>query len=276
MELTLGYSPCPNDTYIFHALTHGLVDTGDVSVSERLEDVETLNRLALDGVLDLTKISYHAFMHVRERYCLLRSGGALGRGCGPLVVVGKPTSMSSLRGKRIAVPGRYTTAQLLLSLYGEGYDDVVPMRFDRVMDSVVNGDTDAGLIIHEGRFTFEARGLHKVADLGEWWEGETGLPIPLGGILAKRELGLETVKLVDNAIHASIEYAAKHPEAARSYIKAHAQELSDEVVDSHISLYVNEYSLDIGAEGEAAVRKLLEMAQSRGLVPVSGAPIFIE
>jgi len=276
MELTLGYSPCPNDTYIFHALTHGLVDTGDISVAERLEDVETLNRLALDGVLDLTKISYHAFMHVRERYCLLRSGGALGRGCGPLVVSKSKTDMASLKGRRIAVPGRYTTAQLLLTLYGEGYEDVVPMRFDRVMDSVLDGETDAGLVIHEGRFTFGEKGLHMVTDLGEWWESHTGLPIPLGGILARRDLGRDVVERADSCIRASIEYATENPGAARDYIKAHSQELEDGVIDSHISLYVNEFSLDIGKEGEAAVRKLVEMAESRGLVPVNPAPIFIE
>jgi len=276
MELTLGYSPCPNDTYIFHALTHGLIDSGGITVTERLEDVETLNRLALEGALDLTKVSYHAFMHVMDEYCLLRSGGALGRGCGPLVVAKSGTSMDVLKGKRIAVPGMYTTAQLLLTLYGEGYDNVVPMQFDRIMDSVISGETDAGLVIHEGRFTFEARGLHKVIDLGEWWESETGLPIPLGGILAKRSLGRETVSRVDAAIRKSIEYARANPEAAREYIKLHAQELDDRVIDSHICLYVNEFSLDLGPGGEAAVKKLFEMAAGRGIVSASARPIFME
>ena len=195
--LTLGYSPCPNDTFIFHALVHGLVPTPGFAVRERLEDVETLNRLALEGVLDLTKVSCHALGHLRDRYALLRSGGALGRGCGPLVVAAAPTTMAELRGRRIAIPGAMTTANLLLQLYGEGFADVVPLPFDRIMPALKAGAADAGVIIHESRFTYRAAGFHAVLDLGAWWEAETGLPIPLGGILARRDLGEEGIHAVE-------------------------------------------------------------------------------
>ena len=265
--LTLGYSPCPNDTFIFHALTHGLVPSAGCRVRERLEDVETLNRLALAGVLDLTKISYHALGHLRGRYALLRSGGALGRGCGPLVIAVQPTTMPALRGKRIAIPGTLTTANLLLQLYGEDYGVVAPMPFDRIMPALQAGEAEAGVIIHESRFTYLAQGFHAVLDLGAWWETETGLPIPLGGILARRDLGPATMRTIDAAIRASLDHARHHPAAARSYIRAHAQELDDAVIDAHIALYVNDFSLDLGDEGLRAVETLLARAEARGLIP---------
>jgi len=273
-QLTLGYSPCPNDTYIFHALTHGLIDVDGLSVRERLEDVETLNQLALDGLLDLTKISYHAFGHLRDTYALLHSGGALGRGCGPLVIAPEPTDMSALRGKRIAIPGAMTTANLLLQLFGEGYDQVSIMPFDRIMGALRRGEVDAGLIIHESRFTYRQSGFHEIIDLGAWWEEETGLPIPLGGILARRDLGADTIRKVDQAIRASLEYANAHPSEPRTYIKQHAQELADNVIDAHIGLYVNDFSLDLGDEGVAAVTDLFARAEARGLIPRTSAPLF--
>ncbi len=274
-QLTLGYSPCPNDTYIFYALTHGRVATNDLSVQERLEDVETLNQLALDGLLDLTKISYHALGHLRDNYALLRSGGALGRGCGPLVIAPEPIDMAALRGKKVAIPGALTTANLLLQLYGEGYDQVLIMPFDRIMGALQRGEADAGLIIHESRFTYRQGGFHEILDLGAWWETETGLPIPLGGILARRDLGQETIQTVDRAIRASLEYAHAHPEEPRAYIKEHAQELEDDVIDAHIGLYVNDFSLDLGDEGVAAVEGLFARAEARGLIPKTEAPLFI-
>ncbi|MBW6512932.1 MAG: 1,4-dihydroxy-6-naphthoate synthase [Desulfuromonadaceae bacterium] len=266
-ELTLGYSPCPNDTFIFHALTHGLVDSGDFYVRERLEDVETLNRLAIAGTLDLTKISYHAFGHLREEYCLLRSGGALGRGCGPLVIARRATTMDELRGKRIAIPGQLTTANLLLQLYGEGFDQLLILPFDRIITAVTSGQADAGVIIHESRFTYQEHGLVAALDLGVWWEQTTGLPLPLGAILAKRSLGGALIQRVDRAIRTSIGYAYAHPHAPRSYIKRHAQELSDAVIDSHIALYVNDFSFDLGATGIVAVTELFRRAEERGIVP---------
>jgi 1,4-dihydroxy-6-naphthoate synthase len=273
--LTLGYSPCPNDTFIFHALVHGLVPTPGFTVRERLEDVETLNRLALDSYLDLTKVSYHALGHLRDRYALLRSGGALGRGCGPLVVATRPTTMAALRGRRIAVPGALTTANLLLQLYGEGFDQVVPMPFDRIMAALRAGEAAAGVIIHESRFTYQAAGFNAVLDLGAWWETETGLPIPLGGILARRELGAGLIHQVDAAIGASLDYARRHPHAAKGYIRDHAQELDDGVTSAHIALYVNDFSRDLGAEGEAAVTVLLARAEARGLIPPCPLPLTV-
>ena len=274
--LTLGYSPCPNDTFIFHALTHGLVPIPGLAVHERLEDVETLNRLALAGTLDLTKISYHALGHLRGRYALLRSGGALGRGCGPLVVAPAPATMAELRGRRIAIPGELTTANLLLQLCGDGYGAVVPMPFDRIMAALHEGEVDAGVIIHESRFTYRAAGFHAVQDLGAWWETETGLPIPLGGILARRDLGAATIHTVDRAIRASLEYARAHPAAARAYIRAHARELDAAVIDAHIALYVNDFSLDLGQEGIRAVETLLARAEARGLIPKNAEPLFLD
>lgn len=272
--LTLGYSPCPNDTFIFHALTHGLVTTPGFSVCERLEDVETLNRLALEGALDLTKVSYHALGHLRDRYVLLRSGGALGRGCGPLVIAREARPMADLRGRPLAIPGTLTTANLLLQLYGEGYDQVVPMPFDRIMAALAAGEVEAGLIIHESRFTYRQQGFHALLDLGAWWEAETGLPIPLGCILARRDLGAELIADIERGIAASLAHARRHPQAARDYIRAHAQELADEVIDAHIALYVNDFSADLGSEGLAAVTTLLARAEARGLIPPCNLPLL--
>lgn len=275
-ELTLGYSPCPNDTYIFFALTHGLLNQPGFSIRERLEDVETLNQLALKGQLDLTKISYHALGHLRDQYALLHSGSALGRGCGPLLITPEPTSMKSLRGRRIAIPGQLTTANLLLQLYGPGYENVLVMPFDRIMAALQNGSADAGLIIHESRFTYQQSGFHEVLDLGAWWEEQTGLPIPLGGILARRDLGSEMIRSIDTAIHTSLEYSRTHPEAPRNYIKTHAQELDDAVINAHIDLYVNDFSLDLGSEGIAAVECLLVRAEARGLIPKTACALFAD
>jgi 1,4-dihydroxy-6-naphthoate synthase len=272
--LTLGYSPCPNDTFIFHALVHGRVPLAGVTIRERLADVETLNRLALRGLLDLTKVSYHALGHLRDRYALLRSGGALGRGCGPLVIAPAPLTMAQLHGKRIAIPGNLTTANLLLQLYGEGFARVVPIPFDRIMPALREGVADAGVIIHESRFTYQPAGFYPVLDLGAWWEEETGLPIPLGGILARRDLGAELIGAVDQALRRSVAQARAHPEAARAYIRAHAQELDDAVIDAHIGLYVNNYSLDLGADGAQAVETLLARAGQRGLIPPCDLPLF--
>ncbi|QSV46933.1 1,4-dihydroxy-6-naphthoate synthase [Geobacter benzoatilyticus] len=273
-DLTLGFSPCPNDTYIFHALVHGLVETPGLAFRERLEDVETLNRLALEGVLDVSKVSYHALGFLRDEYLLLRSGGALGRGCGPLVVTKGAGSMKDLRGKPIAVPGRYTTAALLLRLFDPSLDNLVYLPFNEIMAGVARGEFAAGVIIHESRFTFPEYGLTKLLDLGAWWEGETGCPIPLGGIVARRSLGRETVAAIDAALRASVAHARSNPSAASAYIRAHSQEMSDEVCAAHIGLYVNDFSLQLGAEGELAVAALLGRAEAAGVIPRSVAPLF--
>ena len=271
--LRLGYSPCPNDTFIFYALMHGRIPLPGFSISEELADVETLNRRALGGELDLTKVSYHAFGHLRDEYALLRSGGALGRGCGPLVVARQAMRLEELRGKLIAIPGELTTANLLLQLHGAGYERLQILPFDRIVAAVASGSVDAGLIIHESRFTFAAQGLVEVEDLGVWWEELTGLPIPLGGILARRTLGCEIIAEMERAINASVRYAFAHPEEARAYIRAHAQELDDAVIDQHIALYVNHFSLDLGEEGLAAVHELLHRAAAAGIIPPSTLPL---
>lgn len=274
-SLTLGFSPCPNDTFMFYPLVHGLVDTGGLVYRERLEDVETLNRLALKGELDISKISYHALGHIREQYALLRSGSALGRGCGPLLVATDRIDPANLRGKTIAVPGRYTTAKLLLRLFDPALENFIVMPFNEIMDAVLNGDVDAGLIIHESRFTYHGFGLHKLLDLGEWWEAETGLPIPLGGIVARRSLGAETIAAVERALRAAVDYARTHPGKAARYIGEHAQEMSQEVCAAHIGLYVNDFSTDLGDEGVRAISCLLQRAEEAGIIPASSVPLFI-
>lgn len=257
MNLTLGYSPCPNDTYIFHAMTHGRIPTGDLAFDVRHEDVETLNQMAARAELDVTKVSYGAAMGLMDDYCILRSGGALGRGCGPLLVARDGV------GGRVSVPGLKTTAYLLLSLYDpELAKGATAMTFDRIMPAVARGEFDLGLIIHEGRFTYQQHGLRQLVDLGQWWEQTTGHPIPLGCIIARRSLGAETLCGLETLIRQSILHARTHPDQAASYIKAHSQELADEVIKSHINLYVNDYSLDLGADGEAAVRELFKRAGS--------------
>ena len=272
--LSLGYSPCPNDTFIFYALVHKKVPLEGLSVRERLEDVETLNTLATRNELDITKISFHAFAHLRDRYCLLRSGGALGKGCGPLVVAREVITMGDLSRQRFAIPGERTTAFLLLRLFDPGIRNVVAMPFHQVMLSVQRGETDAGLLIHESRFTYQNFGLRKIVDLGDWWEESTGYPIPLGGIVIKRGLANEFSAMVEEKIRQSIRYAQTHPKESQAYIRKHAQEMGDSVTRQHIELYVNEYSMDIGTEGERAIRFLFAEAEKKGLVPRSSQDIF--
>jgi 1,4-dihydroxy-6-naphthoate synthase len=260
---------------MFYPLVHGQVDTAGLTFRERLEDVETLNRLALAGELDVSKVSYHALGHIRDQYALLRSGSALGRGCGPLLVARDNLDTADLRGRRIAVPGQYTTALLLLRLFDPRLDNFVVMPFNEIMDAVLTGKADAGLIIHESRFTYQEAGLHKLVDLGEWWEGETGLPIPLGGIVARRSLGAETIAIVERALRAGVVYSRSHPAEATGYIREHAQEMSDEVCAAHIGLYVNDFSTELGAEGERAIAELLRRAENSGIIPVSDTNLFI-
>lgn len=274
-DLTLGFSPCPNDTFIFYALVHGIIPAGGLAFRERLEDVETLNRLVLDRTLDVSKISFHLLGHIRDDYALLRSGGALGRGCGPLVVARQRYEPRELRGKRIAIPGQYTTASLLLRLFDPALDTLVIMPFHEIMGAVAGGKADAGVIIHESRFTYGEHGLVALLDLGEWWERETGQPIPLGGIVARRDLGAGTLGTVERALCESVRYAQAHPEEARRYIRRHSQEMSDEVCDAHIGLYVNHHSVVLGCDGEAAVTTLLTRAEAAGIIPPSSRSPFI-
>ncbi len=273
-KLSLGYSPCPNDTFIFYALAHKKV-RGSVEFSETLRDVEMLNRMARRSELDVTKVSFNAFGHLREDYCLLRSGSALGRGCGPLIVAKKKINDPELPEKTIAIPGKMTTAYLLLQLFDSGITKVVEMPFDRIMNAVSLGIVDAGLIIHEGRFTYPGYGLVQIIDLGEWWERETGLPIPLGAIVAKRSLGVDVINEVDRLLRKSVEYAFANRSMTRGYVREHAQELDDEVIDQHIGLYVNDYTLDIG-DGVEAVEELIKRAENLNLFPHSEKPLFYD
>lgn len=263
----LGYSPCPNDTFIFYALVHNKIDTGGIRFKEILRDVETLNQKALSAELDITKVSFHAYAYLRDKYFLLRSGGAMGTGCGPLLVAKTKTSMEALRGRRIAIPGRLTTAFFLLQLYDPALaEDIVVMPFDEIMEAVKSGNVDAGLIIHESRFTYPDYGLSEITDLGKWWETETGLPVPLGCIIAKKTIGRNIIKDIETLIRKSVEYAFSHREETTDYIKAHSQELADEVIAQHINLYVTDYSIDLGDKGLAAVEELFNRAGKKGII----------
>ena len=272
--LTIGYSPCPNDTFIFYALIHGKIRVPGVAFREQLEDVETLNRMALEGRLDFTKISYHALGHLREEYALLRSGGALGRGCGPLIVARPGTKLADLKNGFIAVPGKLTTAYLLLRLFDPTIEKVKVMIFDRIMTAVSTGEAVAGLIIHESRFTYPLYKLEKLLDLGQWWERHSGLPIPLGGILGKRSLGRDALLAVEEGIRQSVRYAHAHTDEVMSYCRKHSQEMDTTVMKSHIDLYVNDFSLDLGEEGLKAVRRLFDEAEAYGVFPPSTMPLL--
>jgi 1,4-dihydroxy-6-naphthoate synthase len=284
--LVLAYSPCPNDTFIFHAWVHGLVD-GAPAVEEQLEDIDTLNGLALEGKADVIKVSMYAFTRLREKYALLHSGGAMGRGCGPLVVAPKNSRLQPalsvhrvsaladhLGRARVAVPGDLTTAAMLADLFTGGLARSVVMPFDEIMPAVAEGRVDAGVIIHEGRFTFGSYGLRRLVDLGEWWEDFTGLPLPLGGIGVRRSVDDSLKAAIERAVRASVEHGLAHPEATGEYVRTHAQEMDPVVCQQHIDLYVNDFSVDYGAEGEEAIRRLLEAAgglpAAAGLVASGG------
>lgn len=255
---SVAYSPCPNDTFIFCALAQ----RADVQVS--LHDVETLNQMAFDGVFDVTKLSFHAWLYLQDRYQLLQVGAALGRGCGPLVIRRRDDARPLGAASVVAVPGEYTTAHLLLRLWRPEIDHRVFMPFDQIMDAVESGAVDAGVIIHEGRFVFESRGFVCVVDLGDWWERETGLPIPLGCIAAKRELGAERIARFESMLAESVRAAFSDRASTRPYVKRYAQELEDDVMDRHINTYVNAFTVDLGEEGHAAIERLRQMAVKLG------------
>ncbi|MDK9708422.1 MAG: 1,4-dihydroxy-6-naphthoate synthase [Desulforhopalus sp.] len=268
--LTLGYSPCPNDTFIFYALVHGKIPTKGITFSEPLlEDVEQLNQWAMASCLDVTKMSFHAFGHVQDEYCILAAGSALGRGCGPLLIARLDLAADTLRGKRIAIPGKLTTAALLLQLFLPDCLELVEMRFDRIIAAVASGEVDGGVIIHESRFTYQDTGLVCIQDLGRWWEENYGLPIPLGCIAARRSLGKEKIAAINQAIRESVDYAFLHPDECLPYIRSRSQEMAPDVVQNHIALYVNDFSRDLGEEGLAAIKAFLEMGRRAGILPQS-------
>jgi len=272
---TLAYSPCPNDTYIFAALTNRML--GDApSVRVHFADIEELNAAAARGEHELTKVSYGAIPHLMDRYRILRSGGALGRGCGPLVVTrpGVAATLADVTDLHVAIPGERTTAFMLLQLALGARPRATHMRFDAIIPAVARGEVDAGLIIHESRFTYPDAGLVSVADLGDWWESVTGMPIPLGAILARSDLSDERARTLDEAVRASLRYARANPGDIMPFVREHAFEMSDEVMRKHIDLYVNQYSDDIGDDGIAAVNELFARARAAGILEADATPRF--
>jgi len=278
MTLSLAFSPCPNDCFIFDAIVNRRIDLEGLQFVEQLADVEALNHGAFAGGIDITKLSYHAYAYCVDRYVLLDAGSALGRGCGPLLISKRvvPQQEVAAGALRIAIPGRFTTANFLLGLAFPAANDRTEILFSEIEGAVLDGKFDAGLIIHENRFTYESKGLRKIVDLGEFWEHETGCPIPLGGIVAKRSLGPDVIKRVNRVLRRSVEYAFAHRQASLPYVRFHAQEMSEEVMYRHIDLYVNEYSVDLGIEGRRAVTALFERAMAQGTVPAMSAPLFID
>lgn len=273
--LSIGFSPCPNDTFIFCRLVeeaqsqkHPFFDP------PYLEDVETLNLWAFKRKLDVTKLSFHAVAHLLDSYCILNSGSALGRGCGPLLISREEVSVQALKNKKIAIPGRYTTAALLFRMFSPESTDLVEMRFEQIIESVASGKADAGVIIHESRFTYDQSGLVCLQDLGQWWEDAYDAPLPLGCIAVKRDLHVSLREEAERKIEASLKWARTNPDACYPYIKHYAQETNDEVIDQHIDLYVNDFSLNLGKEGRWAVETFLDEGRRRGVLPQYQGTVF--
>jgi 1,4-dihydroxy-6-naphthoate synthase len=258
-RISLAFSPCPNDTFIFYAMTHGKVDTEDLSFGFHLADVETLNHIALRGGAEMIKVSCHAWLYLRGNYALLDSGSALGYGNGPLLISKREYSMDEVPGLTVAVPGEYTTAHLLLKLAFPAVKKKLIMVFSEIEEALLNGTADAGVIIHENRFTYALKGLRKIVDLGEFWEQKTGSPVPLGGIAAKKSLGYDTINKVNRIMKRSVLWAMEHPEETMDFVRDHAQEMDEEVMRKHIGLYVTDFTIDLGKEGKEAIRKMIQM-----------------
>lgn len=262
MELQIGYSPCPNDCFIFDALVHQKIDTNGIIFKPILEDVETLNQWAHINHLPITKLSYHAFLNVSKHYSLLRSGSALGFNCGPILI----SKNSSKPFTTVAIPGKNTTANLLLTLAFPNITVKTEMLFSEIENAVLNELVDAGLIIHESRFTFEEKGLQKIIDLGEYWDNLIHAPIPLGGIAASKKLDLKLRQEVSRLIKESVQFAFENPNESEAYVKANAQEMDDKVIQQHIKLYVNEFSIDLGEVGLNAINLLFEKGKQVGII----------
>lgn len=275
-KITLGFSPCPNDTFIFDAMIHQKIDTHGLEFEYRFGDVEELNLMATQGKLDVTKLSFNAFFSVADKYCLLNSGAALGKNNGPILISKNNYPEKDIPKLKIAIPGYNTTANLLLSVAYPGANNKIEYLFSDIEAAVINGDVDAGLIIHENRFTYSDRGLHKIIDLGEYWEKLTSSPIPLGGIAVKRELPRELQLKIDEILKNSVRYAFDHPQEALGFIKAHAQEMDEEVMYKHINLYVNNFTRDLGTDGKKAVNTLYKKAREMNLVENIDQGLFID
>jgi len=274
MKLTLGFSPCPNDTYIFDAMVHQKVDTEGLEFEYFLADVEKLNGEVFAEKTDVTKLSFHAFLHLAGRYLLLDSGAALGFGAGPLVVSKNLTHFDELAQKKVAIPGMYTTANLLFSLAMKNPVLKVEILFSDIENAILSGRVDAGVIIHESRFTYQEKGLCKLIDLGEYWEQLTGSPVPLGGIAAHSRLGKDVIAKVNRSIRRSVEYANAHNGVINEFTRCHASEMDDAVMQKHIELYVNDFSVSLGAIGEKAVKQMFEYAIAARIIPKMPDLIF--
>ena len=274
-NISLGFSSCPNDTFIFDAMIHGKIETEGLSFDLIIEDVEELNRRAFKNELDVTKISFNAFTHLVDNYILLDSGAALGENCGPLIITKDEMSMDDLQDKVIAIPGKNTTANLLMSLVFPNHKNKKEMLFSDIENAIINKEVDAGLIIHESRFTYLDKGLKKALDIGEYWESTTGTPTPLGGIIAKRELGEELINKINRVLKRSVEFAFANPKSGFDFIRKHSQEMSEEVMYKHIALYVNDNTLDLGAKGKEAVKRLFIESEKAGFIGEIEKDLFL-
>ncbi|HKG07772.1 MAG TPA: 1,4-dihydroxy-6-naphthoate synthase [Pedobacter sp.] len=279
MKLTLGFSPCPNDTFIFDALIHHKIDTEGLDFEVFFDDVETLNQKAFKAELDITKLSFHAFAYVSEKYALLDAGSALGFGVGPLLICKDENLLANAGalspGLRVGIPGKYTTANFLLDIAFPQLVEKQEMVFSEIADALLEKKIDAGLIIHENRFTYVEKGLHKIIDLGSYWEDLTGCAIPLGGIVINRKLDREVQLKVNRLIRKSVEYAFANPKSGLEFIKSHAQEMNEAVMYKHIELYVNKYTIDLGVEGRKAINVLFQMAREKGVIQGSDLELYL-
>ncbi len=276
MKLTVGFSPCPNDTFIFDAIVHRKINTQNLDLSFLVTDVEDLNKKAFNEELDVSKISFHAFAYLSKNYKILTSGSALGNNNGPLLVSKRKIYPDEINDLKIAIPGKYTTANLLLGIAYPNVKEKIEYLFSDIEDVVLSEETDAGLIIHENRFTYEKKGLKKIIDLGEYWESITKLPIPLGGIIIKRSIKTDIQKKFNQVLKESIEFAFKNPDSSLNYIKNYAQELDETIIKKHIDLYVNNYSVNIGKEGKQAIYELYKIGAEKGLFDSVENDIFVE
>ncbi|HSO89317.1 MAG TPA: 1,4-dihydroxy-6-naphthoate synthase [Draconibacterium sp.] len=275
MKLTLGFSTCPNDTFIFDAMIHGKVDTEGLEFDVVLADVEELNRNAFAGKIDITKLSYHAFAYIVNDYKLLTSGSALGYKNGPLLIGKRKIYPDEVTDLKIAIPGKYTTANLLFSIVFPSVKEKREYLFSDIEEAILDGEVDAGVIIHENRFTFEKKGLKKIIDLGEDWEEKTKNPIPLGGIVIHRKFDIDIQKKVNRVLKRSVEFALANPNSSYNFVKNHAQELNDDVIQQHISLYVNNFTVDLGEKGKSAVKILIDMAAKEMIINKVEHDIFV-
>ncbi len=273
-KLSIGFSPCPNDTFIFDALIHGKIDTEGLSFEVHMADVEELNLMAFRGDLDITKLSYHAFLHILEEYIMMDSGSALGNNCGPLLIKNSGAK-DPLANDLLAIPGKYTTANFLLNYAFPELQNKKELLFSEIESSLKNEVVSAGLIIHENRFTYTDRGFEKVKDLGEHWEQNTGMPIPLGGIAIKRNLDKSLHEKVQRLIRKSIEYAFENPSESLAFVKRNAQEMDTEVMQKHINLYVNDYSISLGEKGKAAIEYMYEFSVKCDLIDSTNKDLFV-